>query len=68
MLRHYDANGVLTPALVDAASGYRWYSPKQLGDASLIRRLHDVGFGVSVIGALLATRGSAEFARALPGA
>lgn len=65
MLRHYDASGVLTPAVVDDASGYRWYSPKQLGDASRIRQLRDVGFGVSAIGALLAVYGTPAYTEAL---
>ncbi|NUS45823.1 MAG: MerR family transcriptional regulator, partial [Mycobacteriaceae bacterium] len=65
MLRHYDASGVLVPAVVDSVSGYRWYSPDQLGEASRIRQLRDVGFGVSAIGALLAVRGTAAYADAL---
>ncbi len=64
MLRHYDSSGVLTPAVVDA-SGYRRYSPEQLGDAARIRQLRDVGFGVSAIGALLAVFGTPAYADAL---
>jgi DNA-binding transcriptional MerR regulator len=30
MLRHYDATGLLRPARVDAASGYRFYQASQL--------------------------------------
>ncbi|WFR74449.1 MerR family transcriptional regulator [Prescottella defluvii] len=65
MLRHYDASGVLIPAAVDGASGYRWYSPEQLGDAGRIRQLRDVGFGVSAIGALLAVFGTPAYGAAL---
>lgn len=65
MLRHYDANGILVPAVVDEASGYRWYAPDQLREASEIRRLRDVGFGVSAIGALLAARGTPAYTQAL---
>ncbi|RMI35554.1 MerR family transcriptional regulator [Nocardia stercoris] len=65
MLRHYDAAGVLTPATVDSVSGYRWYSPDQLGAAGRIRQLRDVGFGVSAIGALLAVHGTPAYAAAL---
>lgn len=65
MLRHYDTHGVLVPADVDAVTGYRRYAPAQLGDAAMIRRLRDVGFGVSVIGALLAIRGTTAFDEAL---
>lgn len=65
MLRHYDAHGVLVPAQVDAISGYRRYAAAQLTDAAAIRRLRDIGFGVSAIGALLAIRGTAAFDAAL---
>lgn len=65
MLRHYGASGVLIPAQVDSASGYRWYSPDQLADASRIRQLRDAGFGVSAIGALLAVYGTPAYASAL---
>ena len=65
MLRHYDANGVLAPAVVDRATGYRWDAHDQLREASEIRRLRDVGFGVSAIGALLAARGTPAYAQAL---
>ncbi|NMD54119.1 MULTISPECIES: MerR family transcriptional regulator [Tsukamurella] len=65
MLRHYDAHGVLVPAAVDALSGYRRYAPAQLADAAAIRRLRDVGFGVSAIGALLAVRGTTAYDEAL---
>lgn len=65
MLRHYDAHGVLVPADVDALTGYRRYAPAQLAEAAAIRRLRDVGFGVSAIGALLAVRGTEAFDEAL---
>ncbi|EME18506.1 MerR family transcriptional regulator [Rhodococcus triatomae] len=65
MLRHYDEHGVLIPAAVDAATGYRRYLPQQIADAARIRRLRDVGFGVSAIGALLAADGTPAYRRAL---
>ncbi|MDN5724350.1 MAG: MerR family transcriptional regulator [Propionibacteriales bacterium] len=65
MLRHYDANGVLVPAQVDATTGYRRYAATQLADAMLVRQLRDVGFGVPAIGALLAARDTSTFTRAL---
>lgn len=65
MLRHYDANDVLTPADVDPFTGYRRYDPAQLARASRIRRLRDSGFGVSTIGALLDSVGTPAFDRAL---
>ncbi|ADG78872.1 Transcriptional regulator, MerR family OS=Tsukamurella paurometabola (strain ATCC 8368 / DSM/ CCUG 35730 / CIP 100753 / JCM 10117 / KCTC 9821 / NBRC 16120/ NCIMB 702349 / NCTC 13040) OX=521096 GN=Tpau_2263 PE=4 SV=1 [Tsukamurella paurometabola] len=65
MLRHYDAHGVLVPADVDPITGYRRYTPAQLADAAAIRRLRDVGFGVSAIGAMLALRGTPGYDAAL---
>lgn len=38
-LRHYQEEGLLLPARVDAASGYRFYSAAQLIDAEIIRQL-----------------------------
>jgi DNA-binding transcriptional MerR regulator len=41
-LRHYDDIALLTPAEVDAASGYRHYSTSQVPTALLIRRFRDL--------------------------
>jgi len=38
-LRHYDDVGLLTPAEVDAASGYRRYRSSQIRSARLIQSL-----------------------------
>lgn len=65
MLRHYDEHGVLVPARIDPATGYRWYGSEQLDDAVDIRRLRDLGVSVSAIRAILATRGTPEYERAL---
>lgn len=65
MLRHYDTHGVLVPADIDPTSGYRRYAARQLVDASDIRNLRDVGFGVSAIGVLLAARGTPQWSQAL---
>lgn len=65
MLRYYDKHGVLRPARVDCDTGYRWYSTDQVADAGAVRRLRDVGFGVSAIGAVLAVRGTPDYLRAL---
>lgn len=65
MLRHYDERGVLVPALVDAATGYRRYAVGQLADAADVRRLRDVGFGVAAMGALLAARGTPAYRASL---
>ncbi len=46
MLRHYDAIGLLTPAQVDPATGYRRYESSQLTD--LLRIVELRGFGCSL--------------------
>ncbi|MFI1829303.1 MerR family transcriptional regulator [Streptomyces sp. NPDC020412] len=42
-LRFYDDCGVLRPAHVDAATGYRSYAPHQEARAVLVRRLREAG-------------------------
>jgi PPM family protein phosphatase len=42
-LRSYAASGLLIPAAVDAASGYRYYAPRQLREAELIDALRGAG-------------------------
>lgn len=42
-LRSYAAEGLLVPAAVDPASGYRYYSPGQLSDARVIDALRQAG-------------------------
>ncbi|MEU6590539.1 MerR family transcriptional regulator [Streptomyces sp. NPDC046881] len=44
MLRHYDATGLLHPAHVDPASGYRYYTAAQLARLNRIIALKDLGF------------------------
>ena len=44
MLRHYDAIGLLRPARVDPASGYRYYAADQLARLNRIIALKDLGF------------------------
>jgi effector-binding domain-containing protein len=41
-LRHYDEVGLLRPALVDEASGYRYYSLAQAAEAERIRLLREL--------------------------
>jgi DNA polymerase-3 subunit beta len=48
-LRFYDGAGVLVPAEVDAATGYRRYSDKQVRAARLIAGLRRVGLPVAEI-------------------
>lgn len=60
MLRHYDAHGILSPATTDETTGYRFYEARQVREATLVRRLRDVGFSVSAIAALLPLRDDPE--------
>ena len=53
MLRHYDEIGLLTPAMTDAFTGYRYYCEEQLPVIGRITALKDMGFGLSAIKELL---------------
>jgi DNA-binding transcriptional MerR regulator/effector-binding domain-containing protein len=48
-LRHYHEVGLLTPAVVDPASGYRFYEPGQVPVAQVIRRFRDLGMPLEQI-------------------
>ncbi|MEU4385706.1 MerR family transcriptional regulator [Promicromonospora sp. NPDC023805] len=48
-LRYYDAAGVLRPAHVDPVTGYRWYTPDQVGRASLVAQMRQTGMPVADI-------------------
>src|SRR5262245_12493639 len=52
-LRHYDEIGVLRPAQVDDASGYRYYSLAQARDAEAIRRLRALDVPLEEVASLL---------------
>lgn len=56
-LRHYHEVGVLAPADVDPATGYRYYAPNQVGTAQLIRRLRDLGMPLDEVSTIV---GSAD--------
>jgi len=53
-LRHYHDVGLLEPAEIDAASGYRFYEPGQLAVAQVIRRFRDLDMPLDEIRAMLA--------------
>jgi DNA polymerase III subunit beta len=55
-LRFYDGAGVLTPASVDPATGYRYYAPDQLVVARLVASLRRVGMPLAGIREVLAAR------------
>lgn len=48
-LRHYHDVGILEPARVDPASGYRYYAADQVGPAQTIRRLRELGMPLSEV-------------------
>jgi DNA-binding transcriptional MerR regulator len=52
-LHHYHEVGVLVPAQVDPATGYRRYAFAQVADAHLVRRLRDVRMPPAEIRAVL---------------
>ena len=53
MLRHYDQLGLLRPARVDDATGYRWYSAAQLARLHRLLAFRELGFTLDQIGDLL---------------
>lgn len=53
MLRHYDEMGLLAPASIDPATGYRYYTEEQLYTVGRITALKEMGFGLAAIGELL---------------
>ena len=52
-LRHYDDIGLLKPASVDPATGYRYYSASQLARLNRVLALKDLGFSLDQIEATL---------------
>ncbi|NES29239.1 MerR family transcriptional regulator [Micromonospora terminaliae] len=55
-LRFYDRSGVLVPALVDPATGYRWYADDQVAPARLVAGLRRVGMPLAGIAEALRHR------------
>jgi DNA-binding transcriptional MerR regulator len=53
MLRHYDAIGLLPPARVDPATGYRAYDANQLSRLNRIVALKDLGFTLEQVRTIL---------------
>jgi DNA-binding transcriptional MerR regulator len=53
MLRHYHQIGLLEPADVDTATGYRRYAPDQIATAQVIRRFRDLDMPLDDIHAVL---------------
>lgn len=65
MLRHYDALGLLRPAHVDPATGYRSYHADQFARLNRIIALKDLGFTLGQIGTLLDEQAGTERLRGM---
>lgn len=52
-LRYYHDVGLLAPAAIDPATGYRLYAPPQVATAQVIRRFRDLGMPVERVKAIL---------------
>jgi DNA-binding transcriptional MerR regulator len=65
MLRHYDAIGLLRPACVDPATGYRFYQASQLAELNRIIALRDLGFTLQQVQAILEEKVSAAELRGM---
>src|SRR5438046_4213114 len=63
-LRHYDRIGLLPPATVDRATGYRRYEPVQVEQARLIRRLRALELPLDEVRRLLDLAGDPDAFRA----
>jgi DNA-binding transcriptional MerR regulator len=64
-LRHYDELGLLRPAAVDPATGYRSYSSAQVSAAETIRTLRRLEVPLDDVSLLLATNDPATVRRVL---
>lgn len=65
MLRHYDAIGLLRPAHVDPASGYRYYRAEQLTQLNRVVALKELGFGLDQVRSILHDSVSADELRGM---
>ncbi|MEU5436349.1 MerR family transcriptional regulator [Streptomyces sp. NPDC020719] len=65
MLRHYDATGLLRPAHVDPATGYRFYTAAQLARLNRVIALKDLGLTLSQVREILDERVSTEELRGM---
>lgn len=65
MLRHYDATGLLRPAHVAPANGYRYYTAAQLARLNRIIALKDLGFTLQQVQDIVDEKVSAEELRGM---
>ena len=61
-VRHYEAIGLLLPARVDAATGYRHYGPAELVRGLRVEQLKGAGLPLADVAAVLDGRADAEVA------
>jgi DNA-binding transcriptional MerR regulator len=54
-LRHYHDVGLLSPAEIDSATGYRYYARSQVPKAQVIRRFRELGMPVDEVRAIVST-------------
>src|SRR4051794_41254755 len=66
-LRHYDELGLLRPARVEPATGYRFYGPEQVGRAEAILTLRRLEVPLDDVATLLASDDPAVVRRGLVG-
>lgn len=59
-LRRYHDSGLLTPASVDPASGYRYYTGDQIPTAQVIHRLRQLDVPLAEVASILATTDTDE--------
>ncbi len=64
-LRHYETMGILTPAYIDADSGYRYYNVQQFECLNTIRYLRMLDFSLEQIAAFLQNRDTDQMAEML---
>ncbi len=54
-LRHYHEVGLVVPARIDSATGYRYYAPGQVPTAQVVRRLRELNMPIADVRAVLAS-------------
>jgi DNA-binding transcriptional MerR regulator len=65
LLHYYDEIGLLRPGVVDATTGYRYYSSSQLQRLNRILVLKDLGLSLEQIGSVIDKEASASELRAM---
>ncbi|MEV5436670.1 MerR family transcriptional regulator [Streptomyces sp. NPDC052682] len=65
MLRHYDATGLLRPAHVDPATGYRYYTAAQLTRLNRVIALKELGFTLQQVRDIVEEKVSTEELRGM---